>query len=206
MRKKHLYGLWHQTNNVSLVAVLAAFVISGAVSIYALRANNLHMVHLRQAVYSADQKNGDTKTALDNLREYVYSHMNTNLTAGSQGNEAPIQLVYSYNRAVAAEEARVAALGGTNKVYVDAQAACESEMPNTALPYRAQCVENYITSHSSDTVSLNLPPKELYTFNFVSPFWSPDLAGWSILITAILGLLLVARLITGYIIKKYLKS
>jgi hypothetical protein len=66
-------------------------------------------------------------------------------------------------------------------------------------------MQDYITSHSPDAPQLNLPPKELYTFDFVSPVWSPDLAGFSVLATVILGLVIVAWLLS-YVLVRFIKK
>ena len=36
-------------------------------------------------------------------------------------------------------------------------------------------------------------PDSLYKFDFVSPTWSPDLAGWSLLVAIVSGTFLVLR-------------
>jgi hypothetical protein len=204
MDKHKLYGLWHRFKNSSIILIIVMFVVFAAASVYELRANNLQMVKLRQAVYATDEQNGDVEAALKNLREYVYGHMNTNLRSNSSSSEPPIQLAGRFNRALSAEQARVAALGGANQVYVDAQRECEvSSLPLTA---RAQCMQNYITANGNGVPQLNLPPKEAYTFDFLSPFWSPDLAGWSIVLASIIGLLLLARLIAGFMVARFIKN
>lgn len=203
MRKKTLYGLWNKFGDVSLLILIILFMITAAISIAALRDNNLTMSKLRQAVYTADEKNGDVETALKNLRIYVYSHMNTNLRAGSSSDQPPIQLVNKFNRAVEAEQARIAALGNANKVYVDAQAVCErASIPLTA---RAQCIQEYVTANGKTSPQLQLPPKEVYTFDFASPKWSPDLAGWSIVATIFIGIFIIVRLVIGISIKRSLR-
>jgi len=204
MNKHKLYNLWHHFRKLSLAGLVVALVASGAISIYALRANNLKMLELKQAVLTADQQDLNIETALNNLRQFVYSHMNTNLRTGSNSDELPIQLVNKFNRDVATARAQLAAKGGSDQIYKDAQNKCEQL--SLAIPARAQCIEDYVTAHGSDIPQLNLPPKEAYTFDFASPIWSPDLAGWSLVITAILGLLLIARLLASLFIKGYLKK
>jgi hypothetical protein len=204
MNKHKLSGIWHRYGKVTLLGLIAVFLISGAVSIYALRANNLKMIQLRQAVYTADEQGGDIATALNNLRQFVFDHMNTNLSAGSTSNEPPIQLVNTFNRDVAAARAKLSAQGSSDQVYTAAQGQCEQS--SVPLASKAQCIEDYITAHGNGIAQLNLPPKGDYTFDFVGPFWSPDLAGWSLVATFIFGLLLISRLITGLIIKRYLAS
>lgn len=188
--KKHSHKL-------SLALIVALFVVAVLTSVLALRHNNLRAVELRQVVYSADQQAGDVETALNDLRQYIYSHMNTNLRTSNSGNEPPIQLASRFNKAIAAEQARIAALGGANQVYVDAQRECErSSLPLTS---RAQCMQDYISARGQGASQLNLPPKELYTFDFASPLWSPDLAGFSILASITLGLVIVAWIISRLI-------
>lgn len=203
MNKHAFSGIWNHFKDMSLIAIFIALLISISISIFALRNNNLQMVSLRNEVYSADEQNGNVETALNKLRSYVYSHMNTDLRAGSSSSGAPIQLVNRFNRAVAAEQARVAALNNATQVYADAQAKCEkSSLP---LTVRAQCIQDYVAEYGNGIPQLNLPPKEFYTFDFVSPAWSPDLAGWSLVASIVLVLLLIIRLLSGLFVRWYLK-
>jgi hypothetical protein len=203
MKKRKVYGIWHRFKNLSLATLIVIFVVSLAISILSLRSNNLNMIKLRQAVFNADKQNGDINGALNNLRKYVYGHMNTNLR-GSSSSEPPIQLVNQFNRDVDAERARMVAMGSADKVYVDAQTVCEKQ--GVPIIERAQCIQEYVTKNGKGIPQLNLPAKEVYTFDFASPLWSPDIAGFSIILTIIFGLLLISRFITGFIIKKYLSA
>ena len=204
MKKTKVYGLWHKFRGISLVGLVIAFVISAAISVLALRSNNLNMVKLRQAVYTADKQNGDINKALNDLRKYVYGHMNTNLRTGTTTTEPPVQLVNQFNRDVAAERQRIATLGSADKVYVDAQTKCEKA--GVPIPERAACIQDYVTKNGKGIPQLNLPPKEFYTFDFASPIWSPDIAGFSLLVTIILGIAILVRLISGAILKSYLRT
>jgi hypothetical protein len=199
-----LYGKWHHWRIISLVILITGLVASSGLCVYALRQNNLTMVRLRTAVYETDANGGDVETALNNLRQFVYSHMNTNLRSGSS-SEPPIQLVNRFNAAVEAEEARIAALtGAANQVYVDAQRQCE--ISSVPLTVRAQCIQDYVSAHGTGIPQLNLPDKSFYTFDFASPTWSPDLAGYSMLAAIGFGLLLIIRIVTGLFIRRYLKQ
>jgi hypothetical protein len=204
MSKQTIYGKWHHYRALSLIAIIAGLIISSGVCVYALRQNNLTMTRLRQAVYATDQADGDIETALNNLRQFVYGHMNTDLRVGNS-TEPPIQLVNEFNRAVEAEQARIAALTGqANQVYVDAQRQCEvSSIP---LTVRAQCIQDYVSTHATNIPQLVLPPKEVYTFDFASPTWSPDLAGWSMLAGLSFIMLLIVRLTLGLFVSRYLKQ
>lgn len=202
MRKRQLHYLWHKVSNVSLWVLVGLFAFFSLLSVYALRQNNLTMVRLREAVYVADKQGGDVETALRKLRAHVYAHMNTNLKVDPNSTEPPIQLAETYNRLVAAEQARVAALGGNNAVYVAGQKKCESAF--VPLSQRVSCIQQYVSENGGAQYQLNLPQKEFYTFDFVSPRWSPDVAGISMVIAGFMGILLLVRLIAGRAITKYL--
>jgi preprotein translocase subunit SecF len=187
--------------NKLIIILTGLLLFFAGLSVWSLRNNNLNMIKLREAVYTADRQNGNVETALDNLRQYVYSHMNTNLRSGQNfdSDEPPIQLVNRFNRALEAEQARVAALGGANKVYIEAQSKCEvSSLPLTA---RAQCVQDYVSTYGNGIPQLNLPPKELYTFDFVSPLWSADFAGFMILVTIVTFLAIISEILYLFIVK-----
>jgi hypothetical protein len=84
------------------------------------------MIQLREKVYEADKSNGDVNTALNNLRRYVYGHMNTNLSSGGNAIKPPIQLKYSYERLQATEQKRVD--NANSNVYTQAQLYCQQQM------------------------------------------------------------------------------
>lgn len=165
--------------------VLIAAAVSCLVCIGALRSNNLHMVKLREAVYAADKNNSDVSGALTELQHYVTSHMNTDLTPGRNAVYPPIQLKYTYERLQAAN----AGSASNAQVYSDAQAHCESlNTTDFSGRNRVPCIQEYVKTHGG-TVPPAVPDS-LYKFDFISPTWSPDLAGWSAISTV--GLLLAA--------------
>lgn len=182
--KKYYHHLWTKLRNVKPWYFFAAFLVFASISAFALRSNNLHMAALRDKVYVADKDNGDVETALQNLRAYVGTHMNTSLSAGSDSVYPPIQLKYTYQRLVEKAGSKTAAENAD--LYAAAQKYCEQQIPTGfSGRYRLDCIQQYITSHGSAAVNI---PDSLYKFDFASPVWSPDLAGWS-MIFAILSLL-----------------
>lgn len=139
------------------------------------------MVQLREAVYEADRDDGDVGKAIDELRLYVYSHMNTDLSSGGNAIKPPIQLKHTYERLQAAEKQRVDAVN--EKVYTDAQEYCERQNPTSfSGGARVPCIEGYVSKNGAKP---NIIPAGLYQFDFVSPYWSPDSAGWSLVLTII---------------------
>lgn len=157
-------------------------IILTAICLIALRANNEHMIKLRSAVYASDKSDSNVILALQNLQAYVTTHMNTNLSIGNDSVYPPIQLKYTYERLLNAESANAAA--NNSQLYTNAQEYCQQQIPTGfSGRYRVPCIEQYVQSHDT-----NLPavPDALYKFDFVSPSWSPDSAGYS-LVLAVLG-------------------
>lgn len=176
-------------------------VVFGVICLFALRANNLRMVELRQAVYTADKDDGNIEATLRNLREFVYGHMNTNLSSGPNAVHPPIQLKYTYERL---QKAQTSDAGKSNsEIYTDAQHYCEAKIPNGfSGSYRLDCIANYVTQHKA--VAGKSIPKNLYQFDFVSPSWSPDLAGWSLVAAVVSVLLFLGVWLFQNIIRRWL--
>ncbi len=189
MDKRQLHHLWKRLRPISPWYFLGLSVICGAICVNALRQNNLTMIRLRDVVTVTDQQNGDVETALRDLREYVHAHMNTNLVSGPNAIKPPIQLKYRYERLVQAEKDRVSAT--TTQIYTEAQVTCERLYPaSVSGGPRVPCIQEYVSNHA---VAKEQPiPDSLYKFDFVSPSWSPDLAGWSGVASALfLGIFII---------------
>ena len=142
---------------------LVIAVVCGAVCIVALRQNNLQMADLRNQVYAADKNSGDVVKALPNA------------------SYPPIQLQYTYERAV--EAAGTAASSANSQLYTNAENYCQQLDPTDFSGHnRVPCVEQYVENHGASLPNI---PVSLYEFDFVSPPWAPDLAGWTMLVTAV---------------------
>lgn len=193
MNKRRLHHFWTKFRGIRPYYFLALFLASGVVCIFALRANNEHMVKLRDAVFAADKAGTDVQTPLRALQSYVTSHMNTELATGPSSVYPPIQLKYTYDRLVQAEGNQIAATN--SQLYSQAQAYCEAQNHVDFSGHnRVPCIEQYVESHS--TIKFAQIPAALYEFSFVSPRWSPDLAGWSLLATILFGLAFLLALVT----------
>lgn len=203
MNKRYQHHLWTKFRGVKPWYFLILALISGVVCVFALRANNEHMLTLRNAVYQADKDNGDTETALKNLQAYVTTHMNTNLSSGANAVYPPIQLKYTYDRLVQAQSAQS---GQSNdQIYSDAQKHCEAlNSTDFSGRNRVPCIQAYVQSHTAVTQASTVPDA-LYKFSFVTPRWSPDLAGWSMLLAIVSLVLFIASLVTRLWFKHSLK-
>jgi hypothetical protein len=176
---------------VIAIAVFAVF------SVYGLRQNNFKMIELREAVVQADQQNGDVESALKALREHVHGHMNTNLASGEFAIKPPIQLKARYERLMAQNTDKA------NKANVEiaarGEAMCAERFPAAGLnPPRVACLQDYM---SVNAIKPQPVPDALYKFDFVSPRWSPDLAGWSLVGLALSSILLAIRIAASRVLK-----
>lgn len=202
MNKATLHHYWVKARTATLFIPIFGIVLFGAIFVYSMRSNNVTMLNLKNNVLVADQQDGDIEGALQELRQFVTTHMNTNMRQPGS-SEPPIQLVNEFNRYVEQEQAKLSSSNNANKVYQEAQARCETgAIPLTA---RAQCIQEYVSANGSNIQEISLPPKELYTFDFASPSWSPDMAGISLLLLITSIALLAVRLIAGKVINSKLK-
>jgi hypothetical protein len=166
--------------------MIPILVLLVALSAYELRQNNLHMITLRNQVLQADKNDGNVNQALNNLRKYVYSHMNTNLSSGNNPIYPPIQLKYTYQRLLVAAQAKATAQN--NQYYSEAQNYCNNQNPSYTPRELTTCEEDYYLAQPHTIVNV---PAALYEFDFTPPIWSPDVAGFSVLATLIVLLLTI---------------
>ncbi len=189
MNKRKLHHLWVKLRPVSYWYFLILCLVSLSFGILALRQNNLAALRLRDKVIAVDKQNGDVEAALRELRSFIYGHMNAGLGKGPTAIKPPIQLKYRYERLLAAEKARVSAQN--EKIYTDAQAYCEQHIPaGLSGGGRVPCIQQYVSEHGIKEQPIN---DALYKYDFVSPIWSPDLAGFSLLFSGVFLLLFIAR-------------
>lgn len=196
LSKRHLHQAWRYFRRIHPWYFLGLAIVFGIISLVSLRHNNEQMVRLRDAVYAADKNGGDIEGALRDLREYVYGHMNTSLASGPNAVHPPIQLKYTYERL---QQAQQNVLGqGNSALYDEAQAYCDkqTEIGSEVI----SCIQNYATSHGAQLAAI---PSALYEFDFTSAKWSPDLAGWSLVVMVLAGLTFVVSALYRWLVKKY---
>lgn len=188
MNKRYLHHSLKIIRHLKPWYLLVLTLLCGIVCAFALRANNEHMIALRDKVYTADQTNTNIQSALNTLQSYVTAHMNTNLSAGPDPVYPPIQLKYTYDRLVQAESN--AAAQSNTVLYTKAQQYCEKLDPVDFSGHnRVPCIEQYVETNDTQLPTI---PDALYKFDFISPAWSPDLAGWSLVATIVSGLFCVS--------------
>jgi len=152
------------------------------------------MIILRNQLYTADKSSGDVNGALNRLREDVYSHMNTSLASGGNAIKPPIQLEYTYERLESAAQSSA----NNSGLYTEAENTCQAQIPASVSVSgrgRISCVQDYILSHGGQPAAA-IPPA-LYEFDFLSPAWSPDLAGWTMLAAAIFFVIFIIKFLVA---------
>lgn len=179
------------------LAVLLVF--SGFIAATFLRLNNIGMVERRSAVITADAS-GDsekTKERLFDLQSYVASHMNTNMGKG-------VYLEETYKKDVQAAYATATNDSNPNgNIYKKAQDVCRPQFDYMSYAY-IQCTTSELAKYpaSSNLISsVELPKADSYRHNYVSPIWSPDFAGFSVLIFVVILIMILTRFIGVIILK-----
>lgn len=179
MNKRKIHHIWIKLRKFNPWIFFCIAIMSGVVFVFSYRQNNITAIKLRDIVLNVDKQNGDTEAALKELRIFTYSHMNSGLSGGANAIYPPIQLKYRYDRLIKAENDRVTSIN--NNVYKEAQVYCEQAFPNSLSGGpRVSCIENYVLQNGTKAHPIS---DALYKFDFVDPNWSPDLAGWSLIIS-----------------------
>lgn len=204
MNKRKLHHLLVVLRPINYWYFVVIFLVSSFIAAYTLRQNNIRAIELRENVLKVDKENGDVEAALRELREYTYGHMNANL-ASDTGIYPPVQLKYRYERLVAEEQNK--AQSQNKDLYNEAQEYCETHSPEGFYgASRLPCVSKYLDDHGKPEAKPHDVPDSLYKFDFVAPVWSPDLAGWSIVVAVIALFLLITRIVAQVWIKHQLND
>ena len=183
--------------------LIVLLVIVGFISATFLRLNNIGMVQRREAVITADKEGSqdDIVNRLYDLQRYVSSHMNSNLGRG-------VYLEQSYTRDY--QKWLQSQSGDTNpngNIYQKAQEVCAPQFSSFSYAY-LQCTTNELAKYpaADDPASKSTQPRqEAYIHNFASPLWTPDFAGWSVLVFIAIIVLIFIRLLSIAVLQAVLR-
>lgn len=174
--------------------LIILFIIASVVAATFLRLNNIGMVQRREAVINAD-KVGDSDATLNrlyDLQRYVASHMNTDLGRG-------VFLEHSYSRdSQSWQENQYGDANPNGNIYKKAQEVCAPQFSRYSQAYLL-CTTNELAKYpaaSDPATDTSKPRQEAYIHSFTSPVWTPDFAGWSVLVCGVILLLIVIRIIS----------
>ena len=200
VNKKQVRWSLKHLQYVKIWQLVILLILSGFISATFLRLNNIGMVERRSAVLAADNI-GDAR-AIENrlydLQRYVSAHMNADL-----GKGVFLESTYNNDRnklvAAAAND-----INPNGNIYEKAQTVCAPQFSHYSFAY-TQCTLNELSKYQSSgnlASSVKLSPNT-YVYNFTSPLWSPDFAGWSVVVFVVILIMILVR-ITGVVILKLL--
>ncbi len=187
-----------------------------------LRLDHLHMASLREAVLTADANEDDAaiESSLSELRDFVFSHVVVNVVEinGMQSvvfGTGPFYLEHQYlraaNAAIEAAEAELVDDSNPNgNIYAAAQAVCQPLAIANGWAWNSagylECWTTELAKYpASDTfepqLTAKIPSTELYRHNYASPVWAPSWAGWAMLASAILLVVVIVRFFAWFILQ-----
>lgn len=186
------------------------------------RLDHIEMVHLRDAVFSADES-GDTdaiSSSLAKLRQFTTTHTIINI-ADSNGNTlvhlgtGPFYLEQSYirdaNAAIEAAESNIS--DGANpygNIYQAASDVCKPLARKYGWRWNSQgymnCMTNELAKYPaapdiSTTILADVPSTELYRYDFSSPIWTLTLSGFSVLLCLAIIVVIFIRFLIYIMLK-----
>ena len=184
---------------IQIAVFLVATVLFAGLSVFGLVSNSNGAKERYDALIAVDQAGGDVQEALDELRMYIFAHMNTQI-GSDLGINPPIQLCGTFERLVAEEQAKADAANSATDAYADAQEYCERTQPQGfSGSNRLDCIEGYLDEQAIPQIQPEPVEDDLYKFDFAPPVWSADLAGISMVLA---GLSFIALLIQVWIYRR----
>lgn len=189
--------------------LLILFVMFAFITATFLRLNNVGMVERREAVYTADKIDDSVGLAsrLYDLQRFVSAHMNA--------DPGRVALVKTYERdnerhKKAYQESSNSTANGD--AFQKAEAVCGPIARSNGWRWPDMRYTNCINQElekipgGQAVMSEFKPlPVEPYYHTFTSPLWSPDFAGWSLIVTVIIGLIIIGRLVVLAILRFILR-
>ena len=191
--KKQVRKSIMQLKRVETWQLFVILILVGFLAATFLRLNNIGMADRRQAVLAADKKGDrdEIDSRLYDLQRYVSAHMNTDTSV--------FYLEYQYKRDVQASVEK-ATTGDTQTSSINAEVdkICRSKVSGYGQAW-IQCFTEELAKFPAapdPETSLSLPDAELYRQEFAAPRWTPDFAGWSLVICGLIILVIIIRLVS----------
>ncbi len=192
--KRHIHHHYRVIRGLKLWQLTLVAIALTAGGVLLLRSNSIEAIRLFNNVKAADVALNDAETnkALHAFQQYVSQHMNTQLDR--------VSLEKTYERDYKAAVGKVTNSGSVNDAkYQESEKNCQAELRRTAsFSTYAQCVANAVgqTAPGQDPLlAADLPQAYRYEYVFISPDWSPDAAGLTLLAAAVLWSIILARLL-----------
>ena len=212
-RLKILLGKFRAVRTWQLFLIFILLIFTSATL---LHLDHIKMVNLRAAVLEADKEGNEVALAddLNSLKDFVFSHTVVNIV-DDNGNKklefgtGVFYLEQSYLAAASealriASEAEIDDSNPNGNIYSAVSAICRPLAIANGWAWNSpgyiECWQTELAKYPADslndgTVKVNIPSTELYRREFVSPIWTPSAAGFIILITLLLGVVIFIRFI-----------
>lgn len=197
-RKRDLRQAVRQVERVKTWQLVVVLIMVGFVAATFLRLNNIGMIERREAVIVADEQ-GDKvqlERRLYDLQRHVSSHMNT--------DPGRIALDHTYQRDNEQLKQQFAQASDENphgNVYRLAADVCDpigqAQGWRWPDPRYTACINSELEKYpaASELKDQFKPlPTAPYYHTFVSPLWTPDFAGWSVVAFGVVLLVIIGRL------------
>ena len=202
-----------QLSQIKTWRLVILLIMSGFISATFLRLNNVGMVERRESVENAD-KAGDIvnlQQRLYDLQRYVSTHMNAD--PGKIALDHTYRQMYDRKLKEFEEEIKNQS---NNDTVSKVRAVCDARaqqggygrFTTQADPRYINCInEEWAKYPAAKATNLQseAPSTEPYYHTFVSPIWSADYAGWSLLVTIFIAMIIVMRLVVLGMLKLMLR-
>lgn len=161
------------------------------------------MIERRTAVLLADKQGNEAALAnnLFSLQRWSAAHMNasTDIFYLEKGYERAVKKITKETNTNDSK---------TASIVKKADEVCKRQYGGYSQAY-VQCFVREQEKYNSKNTKLatpELPSPALYRHEFTSPSWSPDFAGWSLVLCVVITVVIILRIISLLILKALLRK
>lgn len=193
-QKQQSTSLLKKIQNLATWQLMVLLMLMTVVVATLLRMNNVRMIERKEAVLAADRSGdlGMVTERLHDLQEYSLKHMNASTGQVFLENayrQKINQLINDAKKTIDSQQGQNA--------YKIAADICDKRFRGYSQAY-AECFLSEVNKQSSSVptpVEIKTLSPNTYIHSYASPYWSPDLAGFAVLIWGLLLTGVVLRVI-----------
>lgn len=193
-QKQQSTSLLKKIQNLATWQLMVLLMLMTVVVATLLRMNNVRMIERKEAVLAADRSGdlGMVTERLHDLQEYSLKHMNAStgqIFLENAYRQKINQLINDAKKTIDSQQGQNA--------YKIAADICDKRFRGYSQAY-AECFLSEVNKQSSSVptpVEIKTLSPNTYIHSYASPYWSPDLAGFAVLIWGLLLTGVVLRVI-----------
>lgn len=193
-QKQQSTSLLKKIQNLATWQLMVLLMLMTVVVATLLRMNNVRMIERKEAVLAADRSGdlGMVTERLHDLQEYSLKHMNASTGQVFLENayrQKINQLINDAKKTIDSQQGQNA--------YKIAADICDKRFRGYSQAY-TECFLSEVNKQSSSVptpVEIKTLSPNTYIHSYASPYWSPDLAGFAVLIWGLLLTGVVLRVI-----------